>query len=125
MKHLDVQRILFDAQRRGVIPQPVMHRFPPLAIGDLDPRRITEVDEDMQVIRVFVWTSEPRPELARAYFDVIARHLEGTWELDVLAMHGDPADRTAQITQRWFPGPAAPVPARLLPIRPLQPAVPA
>ncbi|MEV0996811.1 hypothetical protein [Nonomuraea sp. NPDC050202] len=117
-------RALFAAQRRGDIPQPAMLRFPPLALGDLDPRHITEVDEQRQIIKVFVWTSTPCPELARAYFDVIARHLEGAWELDVLVAHGDPADRTAQITQRWFPGPAEPIPA-LLPTRPLQPAIPA
>ncbi|MEU4513152.1 hypothetical protein AB0G05_26960 [Nonomuraea wenchangensis] len=126
LTHLDVQRILIIAQRRGEIPQPKMRRFPPLELGDLDPRRITDVDEDKQVIRVFVWTSEPRPELARAYFDVIARHLQGEWELDVLVSHGTPtaqAIRTAQITQTWFPGPAQPVPARLLPTRPLMPAL--
>ncbi|TMR92552.1 hypothetical protein [Nonomuraea basaltis] len=121
----DLIRILFDAQRRGEIPQPVMHRFPPLALGDLDPRRITEMDEENQTIKVFVWTSEPRPELARAYFDVIARHLEGNWLLDVVVAHGEPADRTAQISQLWFHGPAEPVPVRLLPTRPLQPAIPA
>ncbi|MFI6536702.1 hypothetical protein ACIBHY_29920 [Nonomuraea sp. NPDC050547] len=123
LTHIDLMRILFDAQRRGAIPQPALNRFPPVAMGDLDPDRIAEMDEDRQVIRVFIWTSEPRPDLARAYFDVIAPHLEGAWELDVLLAHGDPADRTAQISQRWFPGPAEPVPARPFPAPPMHPAI--
>ncbi|MEU4231145.1 hypothetical protein AB0F17_43210 [Nonomuraea sp. NPDC026600] len=121
----DLIRVLFDAQRRGDIPKADMRAFPPLAPLDLDPRHMTEVDSANRVIRVFVLSSVPRPELARAYFDAIARHLEGKWLLEVIAAHGDAAEHTAHIAQWWFEGPAEPVPARPVASSPLQPAIPA
>ncbi|WP_433513861.1 hypothetical protein ACQP2T_61655 [Nonomuraea sp. CA-143628] len=120
----DLIRVLFDAQRRGDIPKADMRAFPALAPLDLDPRHMTEVDSDNRIIRVFVLSSVPRPELARAYFDAIARHLEGEWHLKVIAAHGDHAEHTAHIAQWWFPGPAEPVPAWPA-SSPLQPAIPA
>ncbi|GAA2410866.1 hypothetical protein GCM10010404_80950 [Nonomuraea africana] len=85
-------------------------------LDDHDHEHHAHIGAGSQTIKICLWSSSQRPELARAYFDAIAPHLEQGWSLDVAATFGRPVVRSFTIWRGPAQGEPEPVKAQDAPL---------